>query len=189
MGHDFKSKIANEEKWIDYLEGELEPSLAEDFERMLEGDEEAKKLVHDYQSVKAFMEKNEPVFEIENEDLFFDKMHDKIMADIKDTTPQKVINPGFGKKQVGYFLAAIFVGVLSLSAIMYVVKPNKNTNIDQVAQLDFKQMIKGAQIEDLSSVQDTVFSHESDMDFMMDRHEETVDEMSKEDFEKLMGQF
>ena len=33
MGHDFKSKIANEEKWIDYLEGELEPSLAEDFER------------------------------------------------------------------------------------------------------------------------------------------------------------
>lgn len=188
MGKDLKSKVANEEKWIDYLEGELEPSLAEDLERILEGDEETKKLVDDYRGVKAFMEKTELVPEIPNEDEFFAGLHDKIMAEVKDTVPQTSIQPGFGKKQLSYFMAAIFVGVLSLSAIMNAIRPTPQANMDQVASLNFKEMIKSAKIEDLSTVQQTVLSHESEMDFMLDQSMEGMEELTKEEFEKLMGQ-
>lgn len=187
MKKDLKEQVENEERWIDYLEGELEPSLAEDLARMLEGDEEAKALVDEYEGIKAYMGKVDEKEALPTEEDYFENMHDKIMAQVDETKIQPMPVSSFNKRSINYALAAVFVCVFSVTAILNSIKPGNVQNDKQVAQLNFKQMLATAQVEDLSGVQDTVISHESEMDFMMNADLEALNNLTDEELESLMG--
>lgn len=188
MKKDLKKQIENEERWIDYLEGDLEPSLAEDLERMLEGDSEVKALVEEYEGIKAYMNKVDSSEDIPTEDTYFANMHDKIMAEVNETKVMPIPSSGFNKKHINYAMAAVFVCVFSVSAILSQMKSTGLDSNKQVAKVSFKQMLATAQVDDLSGVQDTVISHESEMDFMMNADLEAINNLSDEELESLMGQ-
>lgn len=189
MSKDLKDKILEEERWIDYLEGELEPSLAEDLERVLEHDEDLKALVGEYEGIKAYLGKLDQDELLPQEDDYYDQMSEKIMAKVSDSEVLPLPTKSFGRKNLQYFAAAVFLCVFSLSALMNSIESEKSSQQgDQVAKMSFQQLIKSAKVEDISTVQDTVISHESDMDFMMNADLDALNNLTDEELESLMGQ-
>jgi hypothetical protein len=189
MSKDLKDKILEEERWIDYLEGELEPSLAEDLERVLEHDEDLKALVGEYEGIKAYLGKLDQDELLPQEDDYYDQMSEKIMAKVSDSEVLPLPTKNFGRKNLQYFAAAVFLCVFSLSALMNSIESEKSSQQgDQVAKMSFQQLIKSAKVEDISTVQDTVISHESDMDFMMNADLDALNNLTDEELESLMGQ-
>ena len=78
MKKELKQQIEKEERWIDFLEGELEPSLAEDLGHMLESDEEIKALVEEYKGIKAYMAKIDDSGTVPEDESYYDSLQEKI---------------------------------------------------------------------------------------------------------------
>lgn len=189
MSKDLKKQILEEERWIDYLEGELEPSLAEDLEKVLDHDDDLKELVGEYEGIKAYLGKLDQDELLPQDEDYYDQMSERIMAKVSDTEVLPIPNKKFGRRNLQYFTAAVFLCVFSLSALMNSIESEKaSQQSDQVAKMSFKQLIKSAKVEDISTVQDTVISHESDMDFMMNADLDALNNLTDEELESLMGQ-
>ena len=111
MSNNQKAKIReNEELWINYLEGELEPSLKQDLDIQLNHSTEAQELVSQYKRLKSEIRSlgDAPAFSQE----YHDKLHDKVMDKISHKSIQSPIFSLHHQKNKLLVMAASFLLVL-----------------------------------------------------------------------------
>ena len=90
MNNNQKVKIReSEELWINYLEGELEPSLKQDLDIQLEHSLEAQKLISEYKKLKLEIKSLGHAQSFSQE--YHDQLHDKIMDKVSHKSIQSPI--------------------------------------------------------------------------------------------------
>ena len=103
----------NEELWINYLEGELEPSLKEDLDIQLNSSLEAQKLVSQYKRLKSEIKSLGHVPSLSQE--YHDKLHGKVMDRVSHKSIQ---SPIFSLNHKNKLLAMAASFLLVLGSIL-----------------------------------------------------------------------
>ena len=100
----------NEELWINYLEGELEPSLKEDLDIQLKSSLEAQKITSQYERLKLEIKNLDIAPEFSPE--YYNELHDKIMNRVSQRSIQSPIFSLHHQRNKLIALAASFLLVL-----------------------------------------------------------------------------
>ena len=105
-----KGTIKDEQLWIDYLEGDIEPSLKEDMDIHLQNSPEIQKIVYDYQQLKSNISKADhlPHSNQGNQD----RIHDQIMNKISRSSKRSSFFPLSYQTHKLLMIAAAFLIVL-----------------------------------------------------------------------------
>lgn len=111
MGRDKKIKMReNEQLWIDYLEGELDPSFKQDLDIQLNHSPEAQKLTSQYIRLKSEIKNLDTVPSFSRK--YYDDLHNKIMNKVSHKSIQSPVFSLFYQKNKLLAIAASFLLVL-----------------------------------------------------------------------------
>ena len=100
----------NEELWINYLEGELEPSLKQDLDIQLDHSLEAQKITSQYERLKLEITSLDIVPNFSQE--YYDELHNKIMGKVSCTSIQSPIFSLHHQRNKLLAMAASFLLIL-----------------------------------------------------------------------------
>ncbi|MFK8138637.1 MAG: hypothetical protein AB8E15_09780 [Bdellovibrionales bacterium] len=182
--------IKEEEQWIDFLEGELDPSLEEDLRLMLNNDEETAAMVQEYQALRAYVEnedKNEMSASLPTDEKYFVNLHDKIMADVGSKGFENQFYKSWNVKQMSMMAMGFLICILSITSVINVLNEEPATG-QEIAKLEFKQLIQGAKVKDLSVISNTVLSHQEDMDLLLETESAALKGMSDNELKALLNE-
>jgi|GEM_PF-1094447 len=77
--------MSRESWWLDYVEGELDPATRAEMKALLRHSKADREVVEALSSTKELLKEHEPPATEPADDLFFDALHDKIMAAVEET--------------------------------------------------------------------------------------------------------
>ena len=77
--------MSRESWWLDYVEGELDPATRAEMKALLKHSKADQAVVEALSSTKELLKEHEPPASEPADDLFFDALHDKIMAAVEET--------------------------------------------------------------------------------------------------------
>lgn len=77
-----KNQDERQSRWVDYLEGELDPALKADYDKLESSSREDAKLIKDLKDLKSSLKKTDP-FPLSQD--FNEKLMKEIMADVSST--------------------------------------------------------------------------------------------------------
>jgi len=77
--------MSRESWWLDYVEGELDPATRAEMKALLRHSKADREVVEALSSTKELLKDHEPPATEPADDLFFDALHDKIMAAVEET--------------------------------------------------------------------------------------------------------
>lgn len=162
----FKQK---EERWIDFLEDELERSLKEDLSIIATHSEEDQKLLKSLQKTRHLLETAGPYeTSIPIDEAYYDSLHDKIMQNIEVQEVASPVVANFQKHMVQYAVAAcllIVSGISLYAPMMEFFGPSKAAKVAKINKPDWI-------LEETNPIEanfsDTVLTYEDENDFILD---------------------
>lgn len=132
--------MSRESWWLDYVEGELDPATRAEMKALLKYSKADQAVVEALSSTKELLKEHEPPASEPADDLFFDALHDKIMAAVEETVVRPA--PRMGKKTAKRLLvssggmaifAVLALSVCFLSTSSQQTQPSANNVLLQAA--------------------------------------------------------
>lgn len=123
-------KEVNNENWVDFMEEELDPSLHEDFKRLLDHSENDRKVLSDLKRLRGAIEKADKI----ESKVFNDELFDKIMMKVERTNVQplwqvRITQPKF----IGTLAASAALAIVTVSVLKNINNKNEPTYAAQEA--------------------------------------------------------
>lgn len=167
--------------WLDYVEGELDPSTRAEMKAILRHSKKDQEVVEALSETKQLLERNEEELPIMGED-FFDNLESKIMAQVEKT--EIAPTPTFQlRAQHRYWMKVTGAGAASLLMVFalfsYFSHKSLNTRWDVPTQM----AQQGHENPDEMAL---VMTYQSEHDFFVDVASQSFDHLTKEQFESLM---
>jgi hypothetical protein len=181
--------------WIDYIERELEPALRAQMKAILKKSPKDQKLVDDIQATRNLLKENDipPArgLEADVEDDFFAQMEANIMASVAKTEIKKISNKDLAlekavrkishhRKPLGRSAALGGLFLTALLAYSFISTKSLNT------QWDINQEI-AHQLQAAPDEVGALMTYQNEHDFFVDVASQSLDHLTKEQFETLMG--
>jgi hypothetical protein len=112
-----KNENLNEEVWIDYIEDELDPSMKDDLDTYISHSPELDSEVKDFQMVRSQLEDLGSHYKVPEDEEFYNRLHDKIMARVENTQMQSNVVVQLTRKRTLKYAGAIAASlVMAISA-------------------------------------------------------------------------
>ena len=178
----------SEELWLDYLENEVEPSLREDVELLLEHSAEDKKRLNDWKLLKSSLRRADPLKNVRgtkvsgpatpNSVPFNSALFEKVMGEVHKTKPvplwrAKALRP----RVIGPVAASLVLLVTSTTLLLRTVGRDSSPAV--VAQkADTERWLVEAALTDPGALAHTVNNPQSEQDFVMDALAHQLDNLS-----------
>jgi hypothetical protein len=172
--------MSRENWWLDYAEGELDPATHAQMRALLRYSQVDQEIVESLTSTKELLKDHRPPASEPADELFFDRLHDKIMAAVEETSIAPA--PRMGKKMakrvalssggIGAFTA------LLLSAYFLSASP------EQVAKNSTDQVLQAAVQNPAESL--PVLAVQSQNDFFVDVASASFDDLNIKQLEGLI---
>ncbi len=181
--------------WLDYVEKELEPAMRAQMKAILKRSPHDQKIVDEIQSTKDLIKAHdvavaESAMNLAEEHDFFSAMEAKIMAQVevtqvkkpsaKERALEKVVSKlSRHRKQLAR--SAMMAGIVMTAFLTYnfVTTQSLNTQWDVTAEIAQHVQTEG----DIASL----MTYQSEHDFLVDVASQSLDHLTKEQFEHLMG--
>ncbi len=173
--------------WLDYVEKELEPAMRAQMKAILKKSPQDQKIVEEIQSTKDLIKAHDVAVA---ESAFFDALEAKIMAGVqeaeikkisaKDRALEKVVSKlSRHRKQLAR--SAMLAGIVTTAFLTYnfVTTQSLNTQWDVTTEIAQHVQTEG----DIASL----MTYQSEHDFLVDVASQSLDHLTKEQFELLMG--
>lgn len=173
-----------QEWWLDYAEGELDLTQRAEMKAFLKHSKGDQEIVEAYQETKGMVAAASPETP-EISDDFMDSLHDKIMAQVSEKEIKagpKILRKAAHRKFAAATTSAFLLIALSVSLVKYN-DSNKSLNT-QVP--DLAQNILDKALESPESFAQFV-SYQDANDFFVDVASRQADDLSIDQFDKLMG--
>lgn len=167
--------------WLDYVEGELDPSTRAEMKAILRHSKKDQEIVEALSETKQLLEKNEEELPVPGKD-FFDQLESKIMAQVEKTeiAPAPLFQV---RHQHRYWAKVAGVSTASLFMIFtifsYLSHKSLNTQWDVPTQM-------AHQAQESPDEMALVMTYQSEHDFFVDVASQSFDHLTKEQFESLM---
>lgn len=169
-----------DEKWIDYLEKEIEGSLHEDLSIMLARDNEIKKELNKITKIKKIVK--EQSNEMPSDDLFFKKLENKIMAEVEKAEMDSPLSIQMQKNSKQYAAAAAIVIVAGF-AVWISIRSLQAPSEKQVAKIRKEAMLE---VQPGASFTDTIITHEDADDFIMDAAAKELETLKPSEVKQIL---
>lgn len=180
--------------WLDYVEKELEPAMRAQMKAILKKSPQDQKIVEEIQSTKDLIKAHDvAVAESAGgaaEDDFFAQIESKIMAQVekteikkisaKDRVLEKVVSK-LTRHRKHLARSAMLAGIVTTAFLTYqfVATQSLNTRWDVTTEIAQHVQTEG----DIASL----MTYQSEHDFLVDVASQSLDHLTKEQFELLMG--
>lgn len=183
-----KERQEDQDIWIDFLEGEVDPSLREDLARMLQNKPAAQAAVNDYARIKKGVKKTNDI-KLNLDDQYFENLHSKIMTAVETQTAPKEaeVIPLIRRRWVPVAAAAALVIVLGGVFVNHVKDLQGQKPADKVARVSQDWLIQTS-AKNPGAFSETVISNEDDSDLLMDATARKLDRMSDDEAKKIINE-
>lgn len=174
--------------WLDYVEKELAPEMRAQMKAILKRSPQDQKIVEEIQATKDLIKSHDDIQEAEP--AFFDALEAKIMAGVqeaeikrpsaKDRALEKAVQKiSRHRKQLGR--SAMLAGVVMTAFLTYsfMTSQSLNTQWDVTTEIAHHVQTEG----DIAAL----MTNQSEHDFLVDVASQSLDHLTKEQFELLMG--
>lgn len=174
------------QNWVDYIEGELDPSTEEDLRKLLSGSHDDAREVESLANLKSSLKKSDPA--LQNPVVFNETLYASIMNEVEGTKVQprwrlEILKPQF-VASIAATLAAVLVGLSFTQQFQ-----SQEQIAKHAAESDW---LMQASLHDPKALADTVNDYQSDKDFVLEalahQMEGLSDDEVSERFEELIGQ-
>ena len=192
MDKDLKQKIALEELCIDFLEKESESDLQAIFlanQDSVTSSETFATTVANYQQLKTNLKQHELPGDSLADEIFFARVHDKIMSAVEHSRPEPLQIVKKSRRQ--WLYTGISLGAAAITSLFLY----KEFVFDSAARKQYivseefaQEMQLATQNADWSSLTDSILSNESEIDFLMDQGARSMEQLSQEDLQEWLDQ-
>jgi hypothetical protein len=185
--------------WLEHLEEELEPNLREDLELLLKNSKSDRGILESLKGTRRLLKSSDEVAMPES-GLFYDNMHNKIMASLEDEVieeraPSRTYKSG---RNFAWSRVLAPIGMTMMMALVTFVISKQPSLIGDVAETSlmksqeqadqgFERRLAMVAAEDLdrSSFSDTVMGVESKADFIAGAAARKLERLSRQQVESI----
>lgn len=177
-----------EKLWLDYIEGELDPSMRADVELLLKNSTALQEQMKSLKGVRnALRSAREADSRLPEDGHYYDKLHDRIMKGVEQTHTQSrgrvQMQKAFQSRKTAYVVVFLAVGLL-IGKSLDSVRVSDRAPLTSAARL--QQLLLDSSSRDPDVLSDSILSHEDDIDLYLDLASKKMESMGKKEKDQVM---